>query len=160
MDQDIPNRLQWFGLLATLVGTLFSIGAFISALFASSRAREARDAAIRAGRVARLSELIEDMQELQTMLARSDFPAISAKCGHLRGRIARFKTEAYTKLREQEIQELDIAREQLEIIGTESLRGKLTETNRRIRIQTGFGKANEALNRIVASHGQEKTQGD
>ena len=44
------------------------------------------------------------------MLARMDFPAIAGKANLLRGRVAKFKTEAYTELGDEEKDDPDLAR--------------------------------------------------
>jgi hypothetical protein len=153
----MPNWAQWLGLIATLAGTWLALLAWRSAKRAARDARDAeeqaslaKEAAIRLGRIAQLGDLINDMQELQAMLARKDFAAIASKCGNLRGRIVRFKVEAYTDLGDEESASLDLAREQLEIIGKVAAVGKGTDDNRSGRIQLGYSAANEAINRVFA----------
>ena len=105
LDNPAPI-LQWVGLVATLAGAWLAWWAWWRAKGAREQARLATEAAIRLGRVAHLSDLIADMREHQEMLARSDLAAVPAKCQHLRGRVVRFKTEAYTEMRDVERQNL------------------------------------------------------
>lgn len=151
-DHGIPGWLLWSSAIASILS-------FFAASWAAWRAKGAREQAIlakiaatRLGRIVQLSDLMEDMKELQVMLARSDFLAIAAKSQHLRGRVVRFKAEAYSELEESERESLDEAREQLEAIAKVAATGKATDKNRLGRIQIGYGHANEALNRVFAVH--------
>jgi len=162
----VSHGAQWLGLIATLAGTVLGGLSFAFAMIAAWRAKGAREqarlakeAAIRLGRIAQLGDLIADMQELQTMLARNDFPGIAGKGNLLRGRIVRFKAEAYPELTESEKQNLDLARGQLEVIVRVAAIGKARPERRQGDIQLGYGKAHEALNHVVAMHGAH-AQGD
>ena len=156
---NLPPWAQWLGLLATITGALLALWAGLKAKGAREQARAAKEAAVRLGRVAQLGDLIADMRELQEMLARGDLPGVAAKCQHLRGRVVRFKAEAYTELREEERQNLDLARRHLEEIGEVAAVGRGKESGRIGRIQLAYGKANEALNRVFAMH-RLTAQGD
>ena len=154
------NLAQWIGLVATLVGTGVGVFGLICAWLAARRAKGAREAAemaeraaTRAGRIARLADLIDDMQELQVLLAEGNFSAIARKANLLRGRVVRFKREAYTELSNEEQQDLDSSREQLSIVAKVAL-GEAKEQNKAKRIQLAYGIANESLNRVFAMHGQ------
>lgn len=147
-DYNLPRWLLWSSSIASILG-------FVAAVIAAWRAKGAREqatlakiAATRLGRIAQLSDVMEDMKELQVMLARADFLAIAAKGQHLRGRIVRFKAEAYSELSESEKESLDAAREQLEAIAKVAATGKGTDESRLGRIQIGYGHANEALNNV------------
>ncbi len=164
--ESLPYWGQWLGLATTLVGTAVGIAGLVWAWIAAKRAAGAREqaelarkAATRLGRIAQLGDLIADMHELQTMLARKDFAAIAGKANLLRGRIVRFKAEAYIELGDEEKEDLDLARKQLETTAEVAALGKASETHRMGKIQLGYGQANEALNRVVAIHGQ-KVRGD
>ena len=164
--QNLPYYGQWLGLAATLFGAGLAAGSFYCAKLAARRAKAAgdkaelaRQAATRLGRIAQLGDLIADMQELQTMLARTDFPAIAGKANLLRGRIVRFKTEAYNELREEESEKLDLAREQLQTMAEYAATGKASQENKTGRLQIAYGNAYEAMNAVVAIHGQ-KAEGD
>lgn len=149
---NLSPTLQWVGFIATLAGAWLAWWAWWRAKGAHEQARLATEAAICLGRVAQLSDLIADMRELQEMLARGDLPAVAAKCQHLRGRVVRFKAEAYTELTDVERQNLDLARRHLEEMGDVAAVGRGKETRRIGRIQLAYGKANEALNRVFAMH--------
>jgi hypothetical protein len=158
-EHDLPNWVQWAGLWSTVVSAVFGFLGLIASVFAAVKAKgakeqaaAAREAAVRAARVAELADLISEMQELQIMLARTDFAAIAAKCSHLRGRIARFKNQAYTELGENERAHLDVAREQMQILGRIAAVGKAKDETRTGQIQVAYGVANEALNSAVAIH--------
>jgi hypothetical protein len=152
-SENLPYSAQWLGLIATILGAAFGAASVVSAWIAAGRAKGAREAAegarqaaTRAGRIAQLGDLIADMQELQAMLARMDFAAIAGKANLLRGRIVRFKAEGYNDLGEKERENLDLAREQLQIMARVAATSKATDQSRAGRIQLGYGDANEALN--------------
>jgi len=154
----LPCWLEFLGFAGTILGTglaglslLWAILAARRALDASQQAKEAKHAAIRLGRIARLEDLMADMQELETMSAEADFHAVARKADRLRGRVARFKEEAYTVLTGDERASLDLAREQLKIIQQSAL-GKAAKENKRARIQKGYGEAYEAVNRVFGVH--------
>lgn len=150
MNNAIPNAWQWFGLFATCLGTVMAIWAALSAKGANQQAREAKDAAIKIGSVLQLSDLLLDMQELQTMLAREDFEAIGAKTSTLRGRIVRFKQESYNRIAAEALEQLDLARDQLQSITQTAANNKLKTENRSGRIQRAFAEVAEALNFVFA----------
>ena len=157
----VSHGAQWLGLVATLAGTVLGGLSFAFAMIAAwqakgarEQARLAKEAAVRLGRIAQLGDLIADMQELQTMLARNDFPAIAGKANLLRGRVVPFKHEALMGLDDTERENLDLARAQLESIAKVAATGKASVKSRAGRIQVGFGRANEALNRVVGVHAQ------
>ena len=150
-QQGIPNPVQWLGLSATFVGTVFAIWATISARGARKQAAEAKLAAIRLVRALELSELLAEMQELQAMLSRKDFEAVAAKSSHLRGRVARFKLQAYTLSTESAAADLDVARDQLHTIGEIAAASKGADSTRFEKISSAFGDAYEALNRVFAA---------
>ncbi len=163
---NLPYYAQVIALVATLFGAVIGVFSLIWAVKAARRAKGAREAAelahaaaARAGRVARLSDLIADMQELQAMLARTDFAAIAGKANLIRGRVARFKTEVYTELGDEEKLKLNLARSQLESIAKVATIGRARDEHRAGQIQLAYGVAHEALNTVVALHGQE-IQGD
>ncbi len=138
--QNLSYWTQSLGLAATLLGTVLGAGSLIWAYLAAQRAMGAREAAelaalaaTRLGRIAQLGDLIADMQELQPMLARADFPAIAGKANLLRGRVVRFKTEAYTELADQATESLDLAREQLQIIAKVAATSKAGDERRLFR---------------------------
>jgi hypothetical protein len=163
---NLPYGIQWLGLAATLVGTGLGAASLVWAIKAAVRAKSAREmanqaraAAVRAGRVAHLSDLIADMQELQAMLARCDFLAIAGKANLLRGRIVRFKAEAYNELGVEEKENLDLARGHLEGVAKVAATSTANEESKAGRVQLGYGNANEALNKVVAIH-RQKVEGD
>jgi Spy/CpxP family protein refolding chaperone len=152
---------QCIGLVATVFGTAFGLGSLIVAWVAASRAKgaheaaeSARQAAVKLGRIAHLGDLIADVQELQTLLARGQFEAIADKANLLRGRIVRFKKEAYIELGVNEQEDLDSARAQFEVM-VKAAMSKTGERRRVAEIQVGYGQANEALNRVFAMLGQK-----
>lgn len=159
LEKEVPQLWQWIGLFATLIGSVLALWAAVSATGAKRQATAARDSATRLGYVLQLSDLVLDMQELQTMLARHDYEAVAAKASHLRGRIVRFKTQAYNSIREDDAQNLDVARDQLEIIGRVASDWRGKPENRPGRIQIAFAAANEALNRVFGFQ-QLQTQGE
>lgn len=146
----IPDGWQWAGLVATFAGTLFALWAALSAKRAGQRAEEAKDVAFRVGRVLQLSDLIDDLKEIQSMLARAEFQSIAAKASHLRGRVVRFRIEAYNELGNAERLSLATAREHLVIIGQEAVNRRLADVTRVERIQVAFGNLVDALNRVFA----------
>jgi hypothetical protein len=150
---------QLVGLLATFLGTGVGIVGVLVACVAARRAKGAREqaelakrAAIRLGRIAQIGDLIDDMHELQTMVARSAFAAIADKADLLRGRIVRWKTQAYTELIEEEKESLDLARDQLQFIARVAASDSSGGKARVRRIRAGFGQANEALNTVAGRH--------
>ncbi len=154
--QTLSYTAQWIGLAATVLGLAVGIGSLVAAWVAASRAKGAREAAesarqaaTRLGRIAKLGDLIGDMQELQTMLARADLHAIAGKANLLRGRIVRLKSEAYTELRFDEQENLDLARGHLAAI-VKVATGKASQEHKSAQIHLGYGVANEALNRVFA----------
>jgi hypothetical protein len=159
--ESLSHTAQWIGFVATVLGLAVGIGSLAWAWVAASRAKGAREAAqsarqaaIRLGRVAQLGDLIADVQELQTMLAREDLTAVSSKANHLRGRIVRLKSQAYTELRLEEQENLDAARDQLQLI-VDKATGKASQEHKIREIQRAYGLANEALNRVAAIHARE-----
>ena len=154
IGQNLPYWAQSVGLAASVLGAGIACVAARRAKGAREQAEMAKQAATRLGRVAQLSDLIADMRELDAMLARADFPAIGMKANLLRGRIARFKTEAYTELGGQEREDLDLAREQLQAITKVAVGRTFKDETRKARIPLGYGNAYEALNRVFAIHGQ------
>ena len=152
LNREIPAFLQWIGLFATIAGTGLALWAALSAKRAKEQATEAKEAAIRLGRILQLSDLINDLHELQTMIARTDFEAIAAKSAHLRGRVVRFKTEGYNELSDREAADLDLAREQLEIMTIAAVKTRAADRGRIGNIQRALAVANESLNRIFAIH--------
>ena len=81
--ESLSYAAQLIGFVASVLGTLVGVGAFVAAWIAAARAKSARQAAIRLGRIAQLGDLIADMQELQAMLARTDFASIAGKANLL-----------------------------------------------------------------------------
>lgn len=97
------------------------------------------------------------------MIGRGDFRSLEAKCNLLRGRIVRFKTEAYTDFTVDDLQHLDIARAQLELIGEVAGDNRMSDARKTTRVQVGYGKANESLNCIMAiqrMHAEGNEHGD
>lgn len=161
LQQAVPNWAQWIGLLATMVGTAFSLWAVINSRGAKKQANLARQAAVRLGQIAQLGDLIAEMQELQVMLARTDFDSIVMKCNHLRGRVVRFKNEAYNDLSEEQAANLDGARAQLEIMSEVAVSIRATDSSRIGKIQLAYGRAHEALNQVfsgVRVHAEDEEQ--
>ena len=156
LNHDVPPLGQWLGLVGTFAGTAFALWAALSDKSAKKQAEEAKQAAIRLGRVLQLTDLLADMQELQLMLARMDFQALAAKSSHLRGRIVRFKTEAYNLLKPEAAESLDLARDQMESISNAATQvGNIRDETRIYRIQVALGHANESLNAVFAIHRAE-----
>jgi hypothetical protein len=156
---NLSYSAQLAGLIATLLGTGVGVVGVAVAWVAAWRAKGAKEqaelarrAAVRLGRVAQMGDLIGDMQELQAMVARSEFAAITDKAALLRGRIVRFKSQAYTELLEEEKESLDLARDQLQVIAQVAGSDRATEQGRARRIRAGFGQANEALNKVAGRH--------
>ncbi len=161
--EQLSYPFQITGFWFTVAGTALALAGLVWAIIAAKRAKgareqagEARDAAIRLGRVTQLGDLIGEMQELQTMLARADFGAVTSKSNQLRGRVVRFKEEAYTELGEVEMEKLDLAREQLTSVVEFLASSKGQEEFKVAQIQKAYGNANEALNFAVARHGQSE----
>lgn len=159
--QNLSYFAQWFGLITTVLGAGLGGASVVAACVAARRALGAREqaelakqAATRLGRIVQLGDLIGDMQELQIMLARADFLAIAGKANLLRGRIVRFKSEAYSELSEEENESLDLARDQLQAIVKRSVSRRGGNEFKAGQIQTAYGVAYEALNQVVAIHGQ------
>lgn len=149
-EPSLPLWLQWLGLVATLVGAAFSMWAALSAKSARKQAVLARQAAISLGRVTQLGDILSDMQELQTLITRGDFDGIAPKATHLRGRIVRFKEEAYSELSDDVMEHLDAARDQLREIEKASSVGAALPATRKGRIQVAYGHAMEHLNSVFA----------
>lgn len=161
MLREIPWHWQWIGLAATVLGAFLSLASFVAAWVSASRAKQARDNAERAWMVARrfsrlsqLVELLADMQELQTTIAFSKSPRMVAmKCDRLRGRVSRFRAECERDLTASQLEDLDRARTQLDIMSEASTDGsKKPNFN---QLQIAFGSANEAIGRVAGSHSQQ-----
>lgn len=148
LNDPLPNWVQWLGLATTVLGTGLAFWAAPSATRASRIASEARAAAVRIGRTLELSDLLSDMQELHAMLARRDFESITAKASNLRGRVVRFKVQAYTLLLEEYASDLDTARTHLESIESEASSSRTVDATKILRISSAWGHAFEALNRV------------
>jgi hypothetical protein len=92
---------------------------------------------------------------MQAMLAHRYFEGIAAKAAQLRGRVIRFRKEAYNSFNEEQAADVDRAREQLEIISDTAIHvGNMKDETRIQRIQSAFGQISEALNSVLAvQHG-------
>jgi hypothetical protein len=159
LSQDVPPIWQWVAFFATIVGTGMAVWAALSAKAARDQAKEARDAAILLGRVLQLSDLVSGMQELQSMLSRSEFVSVAEKSTHLRGRIVRFKQQAYDALNAETREHLDNVRDQLHQITDAAMHPKTADSTKRDAIQQAFAAANESLNRVFAIHHGESIAG-
>lgn len=120
---------------------------------------EARDAAIRLGRVVELSDLVSEMLQLQSMLSRGEFVSVAEKSMHLRGRIVRFKKQAYDSLSADTRAALDEVRQQLHHITDAATHPKTVESTKRDAIQQALATANESLNRVYAVQHAESVDG-
>lgn len=90
---------------------------------------------------------------MQGMLARRDFEEIAEKSARLRGRVIRFRAEAYNSLNEEQAAEIDRARGHLEIITDKATQsGNMKDETRIQHIQSAFGQISEALNAVLAVH--------
>lgn len=155
----LPPWAEWAGLIATVVGTLFAFLAAMRAKGARVQANLAKEAAIRLGRIAQIIDMVGDLQELQTMLARQSFGAVADKCARLRGRVVRFKEEAYNDLSVKEAENLDSAGMQLEIIARVAAEGKDVARKRTESIQRAYRQLEVALNSVSGVRKRE-TRGE
>jgi len=149
LNDQLPNPLQWLGLLATFIGLGLTTWAALSAKSARRMAEEARSAAVRAGNELQLLDLIEDVREIEGMVARREFESIAAKANRLRGRIVRFKQQTYNSLPEDGRVTLDASRENLQAIERHALNSRILENTRIQRITDSLGHVSELLGSLA-----------
>lgn len=139
---------QWLGLAGTLAGMLFSIWAVVAARSARVQAKRAFEAATQLARLTQVTDLAAELLELEVLVAHESIPAISAKANHLRGRIARFLTDAYDDLSENERKELSLAREQLGKVSSIAA-GRRQSENKLAGIRSAIGEVSASLGSVA-----------
>ena len=77
----------------------------------------------------------------------------------MRGRVVRFKEEAYNELGSDEKDSLALARDHLELVAKVAATTTAANDYKAGRIQVGYGNANEALNKVMAIH-RKKVEGE
>ena len=139
---------QWVGIVVTIAGTALSCWAALAAQSARKQAKRAAEAAVRLGRVVQAADLILELKELESLLVRGDLDAVVDKATHVRGRVARFRSEAYHELPESELGELLLATDQLARIASINA-GRQQPANKTAAIRVALSDIALLLNAVA-----------